>query len=131
MLRVKTSLNKSSVNGIGLFADQFIPKGTPTWEYDEKFDVAFSEEEISALPEFSKQIFLKYGYYDDELSKFVLCADDQRFINHSSTNANIDSQPRIDVAARDIQPGEELLCDYTEYEQNWFERRGLKKEDFS
>lgn len=130
MLRVKTILSKSTINGIGLFADQFIPKGTVTWEFEEKFDTTFLEEDIESLPDFAQKNFLKYAYYDFDLNKYVLCADDQRFINHSSDNFNILSKPRVDVAARDIKQGEELLCDYTQYEQNWFERRGLKKSDF-
>ncbi len=48
MLRVKTKLGLSSINGVGLFADQFIPKGSTTWEYDPGFDPSYSEEEAVA-----------------------------------------------------------------------------------
>lgn len=130
MLRVKTKIGLSSIDGIGLFADQFIPKGTVTWQYDPEFDSAFDEETIKRLPnQQAKDTFLKRCYYDYSLKKHILCGDDQYFINHSN-NPNIESTPRQDVALRDIQIGEELLCDYTKFECCWFERRGLKKESF-
>jgi SET domain-containing protein len=126
MLLVKTRLGISGIHGIGLFADQFIPKGTITWEYNPLFDTAFSEEEIAKMSEPSKKIFLHYAYFDKKLNKYVLCFDDQRFINHSRKKLNIHSTVRQDVASRDIQAGEELLCDYDKYDDTYFHRHGLK-----
>ncbi|MCX6785382.1 MAG: SET domain-containing protein [Candidatus Komeilibacteria bacterium] len=127
MIKVKTKLGISSIHGIGLFADQFIPKGTITWEYHPLFDTGFSEEEMGQMSKPARTQFLNYAYFDKELNKYILCFDDQRFINHSSKNYNIVSTPRQDTAARDIQIGEELLCDYIKYDDTWFER---KKENF-
>jgi uncharacterized protein len=124
MLRVKTKIKESSINGIGLFADQFIPKGTVTWQYDQKFDVGYTEEDLNEMPEMARAQFIVYAYYDHERQLYILCSDFQRFINHSDT-PNIDSTPDQDVAARDIEPGEEMTCDYRGYEHDWFERRGL------
>ena len=129
MLRVKTRLGQSKIEGIGLFADVFIPKGTVTWQYDPLFDTAFDVSDIDKVPEPVKDQFMKYSYFDYKLNKMILCSDDQRFINHSNT-PNIQSTPEKDIALNDIQPGEELTCDYENYEHNWFERRGLKREDF-
>lgn len=129
MLRVKTKLVDSERNGIGLFADEFIPAGTVTWQYDPEFDIAFNEDAIGRIPEHVRGQFLKYSYFDHDLKKYVLCSDDQRFINHSNT-PNIRATPQKDVAARDIQSGEEMTCDYTHFEHDWFERRKLKREDF-
>lgn len=122
MLRVKTKIKSSDVNGIGLFADQFIPAGSVTWQYDQGFDPHFTVEQFESLPDFTKQTILTHGYFDHDLKVYILCADDQRFINHSP-NPNITSTPSQDVANRDIQIGEELTCDYSQYEQDWFERR--------
>ena len=129
MLRVKTRLAESSVDGIGLFADELILAGTMTWQYDPEFDIAFSEDVINRIPPNVLEQFLKYPYFDHSLKKYILCSDDQRFINHSN-KPNIKSTPEKDVAMRDIRPGEEIMCNYTDYEYDWFERRGLKKEDF-
>ena len=129
MIRVKTKLDQSSVHGIGLFADQFIPKGTITWEYYPLFDTAFSEEEIAQMSEPAKKQFFHYAFLDKEVGKYVLCFDDQRFINHSSKNYNIVSSPHQDMAVRDIQPGEELLCDYNKFDNTYFTRLDIKEKD--
>lgn len=129
MLRVKTKLGKSRRNGIGLFADEFIPKGKVTWQYDKEFDTAFDRNTPKRVPKNVREQFLKYSYFDYDLNKFVLCSDDQRFINHSN-NPNILSTPRKDTAARDITKGEEMTCDYEKYELDWFKRRKKRREDF-
>lgn len=130
MLRVKTRLAQSDTDGIGLFADEFIPAGTVTWQYDAEFDSAFDEKVIKRIPKHVRSQFMNYSYFDHNSKKYILCSDDQRFINHSN-NPNIISTPEKDVAKYDIQIGEELLCNYTDYEYDWFERRGLEKGQFS
>jgi len=129
MILVKTKIRESKTHGIGLFADQFIPKDTITWKYHPKFDTAFSEEQIAKMSESARKQFFHYAYFDKDLNKFVLCFDDQRFINHTPHHkANIHSTPRQDTAARDIQPGEELLCDYNFYDDTYFDRLKIKEE---
>ncbi len=130
MLRVKTKIQTSPKHGIGLFADEFIPVGTITWQYDPQLDTAYSQEIINTLPECSKEKFMGWLYYDYNLKKYILCADEQRYINHSSSGVNINSKPEVDIAARDIHPGEELFCNYEDYEKGWFERREIDQNKF-
>jgi SET domain-containing protein len=125
MLLVKTQIQPSKVHGIGLFADQFIPKGTVTWQYHPDFDSSYSESDVLRMPNPAREIFFKYAYYDKELGLYILCSDDQRFINHEPDFPNIISTPRQDVTARDIMPGEELLCDYNCYDDTYFVRVGM------
>lgn len=125
MLRVKTKIGVSTVHGIGLFADEFIPKGTVTWQYDPEFDTAFSKEQVDSMPLPAQKIFWHYAYFDKELNRFVLCADDQRFINHSNHTINIKSTPRQDISECDIQIGDELLCNYDEYDDTYFPRLNI------
>ena len=129
MLRISAKIGLSNISGIGLFSDQFIPKGTTTWQYDSKFDTSFDEADLAEMPDVARGPFLKYSYFDHDLGKYILCSDYQRFINHSAS-PNIASTPTRDIAMRDIDEGEELTCDYTMYEHDWFDRHGLKKEDF-
>ena len=128
MILVKTKIGPSKLHGIGLFADQFIPKGTITWEYHPKFDASFTEDDVKSMSEPSRNQFLHYSFVDKESGKHVLCFDDQRFINHSKELANIDSTPHRDIAAKDINIGEEMICDYTKFEETYFERRGAEIE---
>lgn len=131
MLRVKTKIGKSKISGFGLFADQFIPKGTVTWEYDTTFDPAFSKKQIDKLPEVDKDYLIKYAYLDKNLNKFVLCSDNQRYINHSEdkNKRNIKSTITKDVAIKDIKKGEELLCDYRGFDSDYFKRLGIPKKE--
>jgi len=129
MMRVKTKVRISTIDGLGLFADQFIAKGTATWKYDPEFDTAFTQKQIDGLSETSQNYLRYYTYYDEDIKKYVLCCDNQRFINHSLRRSNIDSTPNCDIAARDIQSGEEMLCDYTKFDKAYFERMGLKQSD--
>ena len=129
MMRVKTKVGISTVDGLGLFADQLIPKGEITWQYDPEFDTAFTQEQIDELSEISRNYFRYYTYYDEKTKKYVLCCDNQRFINHSLKRLNINSTPNRDIAARDIHPGEEMLCDYTKFDKSYFEKMGLEQKD--
>jgi hypothetical protein len=118
MLLVKTQLGISPIHGIGLFAAQFIPKGTVTWEYSPDFDKSYEEGDVARMHHAVKEQFLRYAYFDNALCRYVLCFDDQRFINHCSESPNILSTVRRDVAARDIYEGEELVCNYNCYDKN-------------
>lgn len=124
MLKVKTKIGPSNTHGTGLFADQFIPKGTTTWEWDPTMDISLDVDFVESLPSIQKEYLLYYMYLDQEINKLILCSDNQRYINHSK-NTNIDSTPRRDVANRDIQPGEEFLCDYNLFDNTYFKRIGL------
>src|SRR6516225_3895295 len=50
MLLVKTTLRPSEVHGLGLFADEFIPKGTVIWRFDGRVDHRYDESQLAALP---------------------------------------------------------------------------------
>jgi len=131
MLRIKSKIQKSKICGLGLFADQFVPKGFVTWEYDKNFDPVFTERQLNLLPEIGREYILKYAYFDKNLNKFVLCLDNQKYINHSENKQkrNINSTPTRDIAIKDINPGEELLCDYSKFDSEYFKRIGIKKKD--
>ena len=51
MLRVKTYLDKSNIDGIGLFANENIKKGQILWQYVSNFDKEFSFDEYLKIIE--------------------------------------------------------------------------------
>jgi SET domain-containing protein len=122
MLLKKTRLGPSKISGMGLFADEFIPKGTVVWRFVENLDFRIDANALSALPETMQAPILKYGYLSHWSNKFVLCLDDARFCNHSE-DPNIgevyDSgeEENVDVALRDIHPGEEITCNYKVFDK--------------
>ena len=130
MILVRTYLAESPRDGIGLFAAEFIAKGTVTWKYTRGLDKTYTDTDISRMSPMAREQFLKYAYFDKRLGKYVLCFDDQRFINHNPKDPNILSTPRVDVAARDIEPGEELTCNYNHYDDTLFARLGVDEKSF-
>ncbi len=124
MLLVKTKIGQSKIHGIGVFANQFIPKGTPIWKFQPGFDLKIDKSELANLSEPAKEQFFEYTYLNPKTNKYILCFDDARFFNHSDNPNCIDSnssddEEGIDIAARDIQEGEELTCDYKEFEADF------------
>lgn len=114
MLLVRARVAVSKIHGFGLFAQEFIPKGTMTWKLVTGFDCLFSEDALLSFPTSVQEQVHHYGHYDPELEKYVLCSDDARFTNHSD-DANEISCGDHSIAARDIQPGEEITCNYGDY----------------
>ncbi len=124
MLLVKTKLGVSSINGIGLFADEFIPKGTVTWKYTPGFDLKYTLKELEKLSEPARATFMKYAFHSKRSGLYVLCFDNARFFNHSFEPNILDadsseSEEGVDIAARDIHPGEEMSCDYRAFDAQY------------
>ncbi len=111
MLVVKTYLDKSEVNGIGCFADEFIPKGATIWQLSRGFDVVLILNEFLMLPAIAQEHILHFAYYNKEDGGYVLCSDNAKFFNHSD-NPNTEDSTGVTTALRDIQKGEEILSDY-------------------
>jgi len=121
MLMVKTRLGLSDIAGIGLFAAEDIPRGTVTWRFLGDFDRLLTQAEIDSLPEPARSNLLDHVYLNEASGKFVLCADNARFMNHAD-NPNTEGvhEPGAidgyDVATRDIRAGEEMTCDYRTFD---------------
>jgi len=131
MLMIRTKVRKSIIPGagLGLFANQFIPKGTMTWRFGPGFDLIVPKDDLLRLSEPARQQFLNYCYFDKKTKHFILCSDDERFINHSEKPNIIqggnDEIEGIEIAARDIHRGEELFCNYYDFDED--ADRKLKK----
>ncbi|MBI1385657.1 MAG: SET domain-containing protein-lysine N-methyltransferase [Rhizobiales bacterium] len=121
MLLVKTILKPSAIEGLGLFAAEPIAKGTVTWRFVEGYDPLFSQADIDALPEPARSDTLKYVYLNVEAVVYVYCLDNARFMNHADdpntgSVTTPDDSFGYDVALRDIAAGEEMTCDYREFD---------------
>ena len=113
---VKVRVAKSPIDGLGLFAGQFIPKGTRTWEFTHGFDREFTPDEFTAFPAHIQTFLQTYAYVSPKTGNYILPADDERFTNHSpnpnTTSVGVSGGEDYDIAARDIEEGEEITTDY-------------------
>ena len=130
MLKVKTRIGLSAIEGIGLFADEFIKKGTVIWTYDPMFDRTYTEDDVDSMTDIEWSYVKKYSF--KYAGEYCLCCDDARFFNHSespnSTEVVNDIPFGCTIAARDIYPHEELTTDYATFGQT--EEDNLFNKDF-
>lgn len=120
MLIVKTQLKYSEIHGLGCFADEDIKKGQIVWRFDEGIDLIFTEEQLKQLPSSFKEFLKVYAYspMSEAEKTYILCADHARHMNHSE-NPNLDETPEgLNVALRDIKKGEELTCNYKQFDKD-------------
>lgn len=131
MLLVKTRLGQSQISGIGLFADQFIPKNTIIWKYTEGVDIKISNARLEELEkEYPLDDLRKYLYRSKSSNQHILCGDDGRFINHSFQPNTLDTSEDDEgftIAARDIQPGEEITSDYNGFDKDFDNYKAMLK----
>ncbi len=116
MMLVKIKVAKSPIEGLGVFAAQFIPKGTKTWEFTPGFDREFSSDHVKKFPIHIQEFLNTYAYISPKTGKYILPADDERFTNHSAnpntTSVAVPNAEDYDIASHDIQRGEEITTDY-------------------
>ena len=115
MFRVPTYVSRSSIHGYGVFAAAPIPKGTVIWEFDEEADWMLTEEEMNAFPAKLREQMEAWTYQNEDGS-YILCSDGAKFMNHSFQPNCDDRGPKYTIAARDIEAGEELTCDYRSFD---------------
>ena len=123
MLLVKTNLHLSPINGIGLFAGEFIFKGTIIWKYTPQVDLRYSYEEYQQLKQqHNFEVLDKYIYKSRVSGLYILCSDDARFINHAhrpNTLDTLEDTEGLTIASADIRPGEEITSDYALFDADF------------
>jgi SET domain-containing protein len=113
MLLINARVRKSHIHGLGLFADQNIPKGNIIWKFQPGFDVEIPEEDLPTLSIAAQEQVLHYACYEAGKRRFILSSDDDRFSNHADDPNTIQDGETM-YACRDIKYGEEITCNYRE-----------------
>ncbi len=125
MLLIDTYLDKSPIQGLGLFAKRPIAKGDVLWRLDPRFD-RLIEVEVYESTEGAVRAYLdRYCYPRRSDPRYVVFeADDARYMNHADEpNFAFTSEDEA-VALRDIAAGEEITCDYNVFFEDGFEFLG-------
>lgn len=108
MLKVKTKLRESKINGIGLFADEFIPKGTMIFQEDD-LTIKIKNEDLTSASEEKMEFIKHYCYFKNGIWNCSM--DNDRFMNHSDDPNTYETETET-FASRDIEIGEEIVCNY-------------------
>ncbi|MCK6516111.1 SET domain-containing protein [Myxococcota bacterium] len=96
--------------GSGVFATRLIPRGTVVWAHD-LLDRRVEAAELERLPPGLRDALERYAYVELDGS-LVLCWDLGRYINHACDPTTVAIGTVMEVAARDIHPGEEITSEY-------------------
>lgn len=116
MLLVRTTLKPSRIHGFGCFAVERIVSGTVVWVFDERIDLRIASARLASLPPNAERFFLRYGYREmrDGEEIVTLCGDHAKHMNHADQPNVIEAGDgrQDNIAARDIEAGEELTCNY-------------------
>jgi SET domain-containing protein len=125
MLLVATYLDRSPVQGIGVFAKAPIAKGTLVWELDTRFDQLIETEVWEAQTGVVKDYLDRYAYPRRSDPRYIVFeGDDARYMNHADEpNCDYATADRLH-AVRDIAAGEELTCNYNVFFEDGFEFLG-------
>lgn len=120
MLVVPTYIEKSEIDGLGLFAARDIEAGEITWFLDPSIDLVIHKDIFANVLNVvedneQKERLKKWSYTRNE--DIIFCVDNAKFINHSNT-PNTKCEGQYDIATRNIVKGEEITADYRQFEDD-------------
>ncbi|MEQ8435617.1 MAG: SET domain-containing protein [Oceanicaulis sp.] len=120
MLLIDTYVGPSAIEGVGVFAAEFVRAGQLIYRFEPGFDRLISPAELAAMPEPIRRFVDRYTYpHPADPTLLVLDADNGRHMNHSlDPNTNF-ADAVYGRAIKDIAPGEEIICNYAEFEPNF------------
>ena len=130
---IKTRVGPSPLHGMGLFAVEFVPRGARVWRFQAGFDHDFSPKQFAALPSLAREHTRWFCFVSKVNGHVILSGDHACFINHSlepNTGALPSGKsPVTTVALRDIAAGEEITCNYFDYDADTAWKLGLAPRD--
>jgi SET domain-containing protein len=125
VLLIDVYIDRSPIQGIGVFAKQAITKGEVIWRLDRRFDRLIEVEVYESLDGPVRSYLDRYAYPRRNDPRYIVFeADDARFMNHAD-EPNCDfGHGDVAYALADIAAGDELTCDYNVFFDDGFEFLG-------
>jgi hypothetical protein len=108
MMVVPVAVRKSKIQGRGVFVARKIKKGTIVVRCGLR-ERRYTRKQYKQFTRLYRKTLNKFGYWEDGF--LVYPTDATKYLNHSC-EPNVVSFGNVDVAARDIEEGEELTYDY-------------------
>ncbi len=114
---------KSPIHGTGLFATEFLPKGTIWWRANTDEVLFISKAQYDALRRLEAENsavlsdIQTYAYYIRRLDRLAYLCGDDRNLTHSLEPNCAPTDDRLgSITLRDVASGEELFEDYSKYD---------------
>lgn len=116
MLLVRTYVAQSAIEGVGVFAAEPIPAGTPIWRLEPALDRLIPTADYESAGPVLRELLDRYSYPSPDHPGFLVYeVDNGRFMNHADAPNTDFSAPAGGTALRAIAAGEELTCDYGQF----------------
>ena len=120
MFLIDTYLDKSKIEGIGVFAKENVKKGEKIKEVRPEFEIEFDKENLPRMPLALARMVDNYAYEREKGSKIVVLGiDNEKYLNHSDDPSVNDDG----IALKDINIGDEITIDYRDFDDSidkWF-----------
>ena len=115
MLLIDTYLDKSKIEGVGVFAKENAKKGEKIKEVRPEFEMEFDQNNLPRMP-LALANFIETHSYEKELGSNVLVMgiDNEKYINHSK-DPNVDDDG---IALKDINIGDEITANYKDFDDS-------------
>lgn len=103
----------SNEKGYGLFASEFIPKGTIVYVRD-KLDIVIPsvDYEKEYLNDIKYSSMTSKYYYETKYGEKIICWDLAKYMNHCCYSNTLSTGYEFEIAICDIMPGDEVTDDY-------------------
>lgn len=111
MIHPETELKfVNSEIGNGIFATEFIPKGTILYVKDQ-LEIEVTKSRFNKMDQTHRDIIDKYSYIDEKGVR-ILSWDNAKYINHKCDCNSMSTAYGFEIAIRDIAAGEEITDEY-------------------
>ena len=116
MLIIKTKVDNSEINGMGLFTEEYLEKGQIISDNDYLWINIDTYNKLPSKEWVDKYATIEYiGYMNEPV--FILDKDNMRYMNHSD-DPNVMFIGDMAVTTRALYKGEELTYDYRKITTN-------------
>ena len=115
MFLIDTYLDKSSIQGVGVFSKENIKKGEKIKEERPEFEMEFDKNKLPQMPLALAKLIDTHAYERRLNSNIlVLGLDNEKYLNHSDDPSVNDDG----VALKNINIGDEITIDYRDFDDN-------------
>ena len=115
MFLIDTYLDKSKIQGVGVFAKENIKKGQLIKEVIPDFEIEFNKDNLPKMPLALAKLIDTHAYERELGSKIlVMGIDNEKYLNHSNNPSVNDNG----IALKNIKIGDEITVDYRNFDVN-------------